>query len=88
MDNLSVAPEVIALLPGVLIAYIWNLARCQDRLEDAVQHFSLVPAELGGRNIQDITYAGDRKRVFGIDPVRCKLRIFNANGQYQMTLER
>jgi len=83
--DISVSPKVGALLPDALIEYLWQLAPA-DGCRAESRTFILEPAELGGRGVQDIFHAGDRRRVFGIEPVTCMLRILHAGGRCQMVL--
>jgi len=84
--TISVAPDVRVLLPDVLIDYLCGLALSaayQDREE---QTFVLSPAELGGRSIQNIVHLDEMRRVFGIEPVSCKLCVRAMDAGYAMTL--
>ena len=89
---LTVTSDVQTLLPGVLIDYIWNLALGEKCRYCNNQFFTLKQGELSGGNVQDIHHIYDlpryaeRRRVFGLDPVNCKLRIKASGGNYQMML--
>lgn len=84
--NTSVSSNVRVLLSEALINYLWKLALSDENRQNTGQTFILEPAKLGGREVQDIFHSDDCRRVFGVEPVRCKLRILNSNGGYQMTL--
>ena len=82
--NTVVSPEVSAILSSVLIEYLWGLALAAQYRKYAIQKFSLWPAQLGGRNIQDIAHLDETRRVFGVDPVCCELHVINSKDHYQM----
>lgn len=84
--NILVSPDVKVLLPDVLIDYLWKLALSDQYLEYAVQTFTLSPGELSGQSTQDIFHLDTLRRVFGVEPVSCKLRVVNSEDQYQMIL--
>lgn len=90
--NVLVSPEVRALLPDVLIDYLWKLALCENWRGLAEQRFVLEAGELGGRDVQDILHAGgqrtaaDTRRVYGVEPVDCTLLVLRAGSGHRMTL--
>ncbi len=90
--NLSVSPEVKALLPDALINYIWQLTLSDECQASENQTFTLEPKELGGRGVQDILHSCKRenfqqlRRVFGVEPVRCNLKVIKTQGSYEMLL--
>lgn len=85
-SQLLVSPNVVALLPDVMIDYLWKLALDDGYREYEEQTFTLEPAKLGGQMIQVISRTDDCKRVFGVDPVQCKLRVLHSADCYQMAL--
>lgn len=91
-DTLSVSPDIKAILPDVLIEYLWKLVLSENWREYEEQLFILKAGELSGRNIQDIYHicnygsSIDTRRVYGVEPVNCKLQILNSQDGYQMQL--
>ena len=92
-DTLSVSPNIKAILPDVLIEYLWKLVLSENWKECEEQLFILKAGELSGRNIQDIYHVCnygspsiDTRRVYGVEPVNCKLQILNFQNVYQMQL--
>ena len=89
---LSVSPDVRATLPETLIEYIWELALSDDWKYCDRQSMILKAVALNGRNIQDIYHVcdydnvTDKRRVYGVKPITCKIEIFNSHGRYQMQL--
>lgn len=81
-----VEPGVLATLPGVMIDYLWKLALSDPYRACEEQEFVLEPAELGGRGIQAIFHLDESRRVFGVEPVSCKLRIRSIGDCYHMML--
>lgn len=90
--HFTVSSGVKRILPKALIDYLWKLAVCENRQAYESQSFILEPRKLGGRNVQDIFHICDfdrskeYRRVFGIEPVDCKLQVLNLQGNYQMLL--
>ncbi len=90
--TLSVSPDIKAILPDVLIEYLWKLALSESWREYEEQLFILKTGELSGRNIQDIYHvcnygdSMDTHRVYGVEPVNCKLQVLNSQNGYQMQL--
>lgn len=90
--NLSVSPGIKFMLPDVLIEYLWKLALGDSWQTYESQLFILEPGELSGRKIQDIYHicncnnSIDTRRVYGVEPVNCKLQVSNSKGNYQMQL--
>ena len=84
--NTVVSPEVNAILPDVLIEYLWGLALADEYRKCVIQTFTLAQGELGGRGIQNIFHLDETRRVFGIDPVSCELYVINSDKNYQMIL--
>jgi hypothetical protein len=91
--SLSVSSCVRSILPDVLVKYLWQLALSDEFRTCENQTFMLEPRELGGRDVQDIFHSyelssfGEWRSVFGITPVKCKLRILNSEDGYQMLVE-
>lgn len=91
-DTLSVSPDIKAILPDVLIEYLWKLALSESWKEYEEQLFILKTGELSGQNIQDICHvcnygdSMDTRRVYGVEPVNCTLQILNFQNGYQMQL--
>ena len=89
---LTVTSDVKTLLLDVLIDYIWNLALGEKCRYCNNQFFTLEQAKLSGSNVQDILHAYDlpryaeKRRVFGLKPVNCKLRKKTSGGNYRMML--
>jgi len=84
--NILIALDVKALLPEVLIDYICNLVWADGKMYDSEQAIELIPDMLSGRSIQSIFHGGKRHRVFGFEPVNCKLHVIKSHNQYQMLL--
>lgn len=90
--NLSVSPDIKAILPEVLIEYLWKLVLREGWQDYEKQLFTLEAGELSGRNIQDIYHICDysnlidKHRVYGVEPINCKLQVLNSKGSYQMRL--
>ncbi|QAT60177.1 MULTISPECIES: hypothetical protein [Tissierellales] len=90
--NLIVSPDVKKILPDVLIEYLWKLVLSNERSTNESQSFALEVGELSGRNVQDILHAYNfgrsigKHRVFGLEPVCCKLRVSRSQNGYQMSL--
>lgn len=91
-DNLLVSDEIKTILPDVLIGYLWKLVLCQEWRNYEEQLFILEVGELSGRGIQKIYHVGyngnsmDIRRVYGVEPVACKLQVFNYCSTYKMQL--
>ncbi|MFT4004712.1 MAG: hypothetical protein QM683_03305 [Lacrimispora sp.] len=91
-DNLSVSTGIRAILPDIMVNYLWELALCGDWQKYEKQSFVLEAGELSGRGIQDIyhvcdgTNSMDKRRVYGVEPVNCRLQVVNSQGSYQMQL--
>lgn len=83
---LLVSPDVNALIPDVMIDYLWKLALSEEYQEYEEQTFLLKPAELGREMIQVISHENDCRRVFGVEPVECELCVFHEMNCYQMAL--
>lgn len=89
---LSVSPDVRGTLPETLIEYIWELALSDDWKYYDRQSMILKAVDLNGRKIQDIYHvcdydnATEKRRVYGVEPISCKLQILNLNGRYEMQL--
>lgn len=90
--SLSVSPEIKAILPDIMVNYLWELVLGSDWQKYEKQFFVLEATKLSGRSIQDIYHVGeggnlmDRRRVYGVEPINCKLQIVNFQGNYQMQL--
>lgn len=91
-DNLSVSTDIRAILPDIMVNYLWQLALCGDWQKYEKQSFVLEAGELSGWSIQDIYHvcdsgnSMDKRRVYGVDPINCKLQVVNSQGIYQMKL--
>ena len=91
-DNLSVSADIETILPDVLIEYLWKLALCNNWQDYEQQIFILESGELSGRKTQDIYHVGDygnspdTRRVYGVEPVNCKLQVINSPNGYRMKL--
>ena len=91
-DNLLVSPDIETILPEVLIEYLWKLVLCENWQNYERQIFILETGELSGRKIQNIYHIGDydnstdTRRVYGVEPVNCKLQVLNSPDGYQMKL--
>ena len=77
---------VRALLPNVLIEYLWKLVFSGKYCKCRIQTFTLSPGKLGGKGIQEIFHLDEIRRVFGFEPVSCKLRVFGCGDDYKMVL--
>lgn len=90
--TLSVSSEIKKRLPEVLIEYLWKLALNDRYLGYVCQCFNLKPAELGGRDILDIDHIcnldqlAETRRVFGMEPVGCRVQVLNSPDGYEMLL--
>lgn len=83
-----ITPEIKAMLPQVLIDYLWGLMQADSYKESKDQTFTLVPGSLSGREIQDILHTCGNSsawhRVSGIVPVRCEIQINNDKENWYM----
>lgn len=84
--NISVAPEVKATLPDVLIDWLCKLAASEKDQQNPVEAFTLTLEKLGDYNIQNIRYADKLRRLFGFPPVNCSLKVRHCNNQYQIVM--
>gem|GEM_PF-2379768 len=92
IKNLSVAADVKAIIPDVIIKYIWEFALDIDWRNDKRQSFVLETGTLGGRNIQEIYHFNDngdlidnrRVYVYGVEPVNCEIEIIDSESFYYM----
>jgi hypothetical protein len=90
--NLLASSEIKAILPDVLIEYLWKLVLNEKWYAYEKQSFVLKTGELGGRDIQDIYHtcsnsnSTDTHRVYGAKPVDCVLQVLHSQGDYQMQL--
>ena len=90
--NLLTSSEIEALLPGVLIEYLWNLVLNEKLCAYETQSLVLKSGKLSGRDIQDIYHVCDNgnstdiRRVYGVEPVNCKLQVLKSKEDYQMQL--
>ena len=90
IKNLYVSADVKTVIPDVMIKYIWELALYGDWQNDERQLFVLEAGELGGRSIQDIYHYHDNgnsigsRRVYGVEPVNCRIEIVDSHTVYQM----
>lgn len=91
-DNLSVSADIKAILPDIMVDYLWKLALCEDWRNYEKQSFVLEAGKLSGRGIQNIYHvcddgnSMDKRRVYGVEPVNCKLQVVSSQGNYQMKL--
>lgn len=89
-DNWSVSTGIRAILPDIMVNYLWEIALWGDWRNEEKQSFVLEAGKLSGRDIQDIYHvciggnSMDKRRVYGVDPVNCKLQVVNYQGSYQM----
>ena len=90
--SVSVSRDIKALLPDVLIEYLWKLVLCRDLQNREQQTFVLKTGELGGQRIQDIRHVCDNgnlidtRRVYGVEPVNCSLQVYPSQEGYRMKL--
>lgn len=88
----SVSPEVEALVPHVLIDYLWSLALDEAWARCEKQLFILQAGELGGRAVQDIAHVYDfavpaeMHRVFGMEPLDEMLVVVRIADGHEMIL--
>jgi len=91
-DSLSVSPDIRAILPDIMIEYLWGLAFANNWQKCDSQIFELKVGKLGGRNIQNVYHSGygnnslERRQVYGVEPSNCVLQVINSQGCYQMQL--
>jgi len=91
-DSLSVSTDVKAILSDIMVNYLWKLVLCGDWRNYEKQSFVLETGKLSGRSIQKIYHvcddcnSMDKRRVYGVEPVNCKLQVVNSQGNYQMKL--
>lgn len=90
--NATVAPGVSKLLPDVLIEYLWKLVFFEEQCAGESQLLTLRARKLGGGDVQDIYCernegaSRDCRRVFGVEPVNCRLQVLHTQGGAQMLL--
>ena len=90
--SLITSPETKAILPDVLIEYLWKLVLNGKRDACEKQLFMLQSGKLSGRDIQDIYHICDHsnlpdiRRVYGVKPVNCMLQVIYSGNDYQMQL--
>ena len=84
--NILVALDVKTILPEVLIDYLCNLVSADENIDYGEQAVELTSDVLSGRSIQNIFHGEKRHRVFGFEPVNCKLHIMKSPDQYTMML--
>jgi len=91
-ENLMASPEIKAILPGVLIEYLWKLVLNGKWNAYEKQSFMLQSGKLSGCDIQDIYHTCDNgdspdiRRVYGVIPVDCVLQVVHFGSDYQMQL--
>ena len=79
--DLSVSPEIKSILPDVLVEYLWQMALGGNWQQHDQQLFVLESVELCGRKIQDIRHfcdddiATDKRRIYGVEPICCRLQV-------------
>lgn len=87
-----VSPGVKAVVPAVLIEYLWDLAAARSRHNGQTQWFTLQTGMLGGRKLQQIHHLAQKNgavethRVFGTEPVDCVLQVLSVQDGYEMRL--
>lgn len=86
ITNISVSPEVKAILPDVLIDWLCKLVISEEDRKNPVQTFALTLEKLGDYSVQNIRYADKLRRLFGFPPVTCNLQVRRCNNQYQMEM--
>jgi hypothetical protein len=90
--DLSVASNIKVILPDILVDYLWKLALENNWQNCEKQSFILEIGKLSGQSIQNIYHVSDgdnsmdKRQVYGIEPVSCKLQVLNSQGSYQMQL--
>jgi len=90
--HLLASSQARALLPDVLIEYLWKHVLNEGWCAFKEQFFVLKPGKLGGRGIQEIYHvcgndgSTDVRRVYGVEPVECMLQVLHSQGDYQMQL--
>ena len=84
--NTSVSSGVSALLPDVLIEYLWKLALSGENWKCLDQTFLLNHCEMGGRHAQEICRLYETQRIFGVEPVHCKLHVLSSKNSRKMIL--
>ena len=90
--ELLVSPDTEIILPDILIEYLWKLALSEDWKNSEQQMFVLETMKLGRGMIQSICHTCnhdnllDTRRVYGIEPVTCRLQVTNSPKGYQMRL--
>ena len=89
---LSVTADIKAIVPDVLIEYLWKLALNDSSPANEEQLFILETGELNGRKVQDIYHAVDygdsidMRRIYGVEPINCNIQICVSNNGFQMQL--
>ena len=90
--DLMVSPEIKAILPDVLIEYLWQLVLNGKWTTSEKQSFMLQPGKLSGRDIQEIYHtcgnrnSQDVRRVYGVNSMNCVLQVLHSGDDYQMQL--
>ena len=90
--SISVSTDIQAVLPDIMVKYLLELALREDRQTVEKQLFVLEAGELSGRSVQDIYHfcdngnLSDRRRVYGIEPVNCKIQVIKSQNLCQMQL--
>ncbi len=90
--NLIVSSNVKKILPDAMIEYLWKLVLHKEWRTSESQSFVLEVGKLSGQNVQDIFHVYnfdssiEKHRVFGLEPVNCKLQIWKSQNGYQMSL--
>lgn len=84
--NITISPDVKALLPDVLIDWLCKLAATSEFQAVRTSMLVLTSSTLNGRNVQDIQYGGTQRRLFGFPPVTCKLQLLGTDHQPRMAI--
>lgn len=90
----SVSTEVKAILPAVLIEYLWALALCKEYEHSTMQLFQLECGILNYGEIQEVYHtceansSVEKHRIYGVTPVNCNLQVFCSDGMYIMQIYR
>ena len=90
--NLMASSETKAILPDVLIEYLWKLVLSGKWNVYEKQSFMLQSGKLSGWEVQDIYHicdnsnAPDIRRVYGVKPVNCVLQVLHSEFGFKMQL--
>lgn len=90
--TLSVSSVVKSILPDALIEYLWKIVLGGDWGVGESRWLTVKANKLSGRDVLDILFedGGGRereyRRVFGVDPLNCKLQVQHTPDSYEMLL--